>query len=92
MYNVQFLINDFVLDDPRETQVVKINIDNLVSIKGNDLRDSSQLQLQNETVFLNYFSYQVQSIWNSINNIDENEVDGEDVEEKPLTLADVARN
>lgn len=92
VYNVQFLINDFVLDDPRDTQVVKINIDNLVSIKGNDLHDSSQLQLQNETVFLNYFSYQVQTIWNSINNIDENEVDGEDVEEQPLTLADVARN
>lgn len=92
VYNVQFLINDFILDDPRDTQVVKINIDNLVSIKGNDPHDASQLQLQNETVFLNYFSYQVQSIWNSINNIDENEVDGEDVEEKPLTLADVARN
>ena len=45
MYNVQFLINDFVLDDPRDTQVVKIKIDNLVSIKGNDLHDSSQLQL-----------------------------------------------
>ena len=27
VYNVQFLINDFVLDDPRDTQVVKINID-----------------------------------------------------------------
>lgn len=60
---------------------MKIIIDNLVSINGNNLHDTSKILLQNETVFLNYFSYQVQTIWNSISNIDENEVDGEDVEE-----------
>lgn len=57
VYNIQLLINNFVLDDPHETQVVKIILDNLVSINGNSLHDSSKFLLQNETVFLNYFSY-----------------------------------
>lgn len=70
-------------------------IDNLVSINGNHAHEasSSKFMLQNETVFLNYFSYQVQTIWNSINNIEEYEVEGEDLaQDKPMTLADVESN
>lgn len=75
--------------------MVKIIIDNLVSINGYRVHEasSSKFMLQNETVFLNYFSYQVQTIWNSINNVDEYEVEGEDLsQDKPLTLADVESN
>jgi hypothetical protein len=46
LYSIQFIINDFVIDDTREQELVNLSFEGLSDIK-------------NETILINYFSYQV---------------------------------
>ena len=60
MYQIQFLLDNFVLDDSKEQENIGVDLNGLENIK-------------NETIFVNYFTYKVQTLWDNIENYDENE-------------------